>query len=500
MSPFKSQTFFNSPIVIFIISSIVPLAIVLGDIYHGRIAFWFDPARDLLLGLHNLVSPTLIGQPSGIPGIFYGPYWIWLISLITLVSEDPRTVAFLLLTIPYFTIFPIFLYKISKQWGIFIFISLWLIFILNFTGYASQIWNVNYAPLFLSIAIYFGINSESYSNRKRMFYFFLTGLSIGLASNFHLSFGIPAILGFIVYFLINHMHMVETKKLSTTMSLYFFGVAFSFLPFFLFELRHNFIQTKIFLNALTNSVVYNTAVVGQTGMNDNEIFTYFFGRFSHLLGIRADFAMIFLILLLVVVVFRIILKKSQVSNIDRRLVVLILSISISLLLIFIFNRNPIWNYYFIGVEILFALFLGFAVHMLSIGKYVLIVFVCISLFARQNELRNLFTKNDFKVTDLGTQIHIVQTVFNDSETNFFYHAYNPAIYTYEYDYLFKWLGNNYSKKIVSDSPLVYLIIPKVNSSTEKDFINYKTSGQNYEQLNVIDFPDGTKVYKFKRTK
>ena len=58
-----------------------PLFLSLKNIIQGNIPFWFDNARDFLLALGNLEKPTLIGPPTGIPGVFYGPYWIWLLSI-----------------------------------------------------------------------------------------------------------------------------------------------------------------------------------------------------------------------------------------------------------------------------------------------------------------------------------------------------------------------------------------------------------------------------------
>src|SRR3989344_7571009 len=81
--------------------------VILNNIFSNRISFWYDTARDLLLALENLRKPTLIGNPTGIPGIFYGPYWIWLLSLGMTITKDPALIIILLQVIPYFVIFPL---------------------------------------------------------------------------------------------------------------------------------------------------------------------------------------------------------------------------------------------------------------------------------------------------------------------------------------------------------------------------------------------------------
>src|SRR3989338_476175 len=91
-----------------------PLLLALSSVLTGSIPFWFDPGRDLMLASDNLHKLSLIGPPSGIPGFFYGPYWIWLLSLGMLFSRDPKIIAIIVLTIPYFVIFPFALYKLSQ--------------------------------------------------------------------------------------------------------------------------------------------------------------------------------------------------------------------------------------------------------------------------------------------------------------------------------------------------------------------------------------------------
>lgn len=503
-----SKNFFKENkllIFIFILSSLVPFVSTLESIYFGRIAFWFDPGRDFLLALQNFKNPTLIGQPSGLPGLFYGPYWIWFISIFTLFSKDPRVVSFLLLTIPYFTIFPYFLYKISKKWGIFVFISLWFLFISNFGGYASQIWNVNYTPLFLIIAVYCITIPSGLITKKKINYI-LGGISVGLVANFHLSLGIPTIAAFflslvLIYLLENKKNIIKlSKDFITKIFLFGIGVVVSFLPFFLFEARHDFVQAKTFLSALRNSIIYNTASVGQTGMNDQEILRSFFERFSNVLGIPSELGTPVFISLISLSLIVLIFRRKLVSVYEKRLLILLFTISIVLLASFIVNKNPIWEYYFTGTEVLFLLLIGFCFSKLSFGKYILIIFILLTIFSEIGGFRKMFKVNDYSNSDLGTKTFIVKSIFEDAGTNFYYYAYSSAIYTYEYDYLFGWKDEEEkNKKLNKESNLIYLIIPNVGSGVEEDFINYKAPNKKYTQIKKWDIPDGTSIYKMIKT-
>lgn len=484
----------------FLFVSIVPFVVSVSDIYFGRIAFWYDPARDFLLALQNLKSPTLIGQPSGLPGLFYGPYWIWTISLLTLISKDPRIVVFFLLTIPYFTVFPFMLYRISKSWGLFVFFSMWLLFILNFGSYANQIWNVHYGALFLITSIYLFINPENKKYFRDLNPLFL-GVSVGLIANFHLSFGIPAAFAFIFSLVILHIYENRNKLVESLGHLFkkivllIIGICLSFMPFLFFELRHNFIQSRTFIKAITNSVVYNTASVGQTGMSDMEILSSFFGKFSDLLGTQNMVSVLIFGIAVVLILILHLKKKITFKSFEIRLLILIFTISFFLLLSFIFNENPTWGYYFIGVEILFLLFTGLFINKLSLGKYIIIFFLLLAVLSKGEDFKKIFQANNHINSDLGTRSYVVKSIFNDSDKDFQYIAYSSAIYTYEYDYLFSWKDGENIINIKPSSNLVYLIIPDVSRKIEEDFINYKTPIKEYTVLKKWDIPDGTTVYK-----
>src|SRR3989344_163041 len=134
----KISSLNNILLVLYLVSIILPFIIALHSISVGNIPFWYDPARDFLLGQDNIKKLTLIGPTSGIPGIFYGPYWIWLISLGQLVSKDPRVVVFLILAIPYMVIFPFVLFRFKKIFGISTIIILWLYFSFSSGLYYSR--------------------------------------------------------------------------------------------------------------------------------------------------------------------------------------------------------------------------------------------------------------------------------------------------------------------------------------------------------------------------
>src|SRR5579862_9684999 len=74
---------------------ILPFFFVLTNLKLNAINLWYDPSRDLLTAWDNLTKLTLVGPVSGIPGLHYGPYWIWLLSFGLLFSKNPVIITFI---------------------------------------------------------------------------------------------------------------------------------------------------------------------------------------------------------------------------------------------------------------------------------------------------------------------------------------------------------------------------------------------------------------------
>src|SRR5258708_37703110 len=205
----KLNRFFRS-YDIFVFSILLTCVFSLREILSGSIAFWFDPARDLLSALNNLHKITLIGPPSGIPCIFYGPYWIWLLSISLIFSKDPRIISIIIEFLPYFLIFPILLYKLFKGDAI----ILWLLFFLSFGYYTSNIWNPYLAPLFIFVSYYL-LLTNFYQSKRDMYKIFLAGIVSGLALNFHISFTTGFIIGVYIFLFATIVSLYKKNRITT---------------------------------------------------------------------------------------------------------------------------------------------------------------------------------------------------------------------------------------------------------------------------------------------
>lgn len=455
----------------------LPFLILLPNLISGTIPFWFDPARDLLLALDNLKKPTLIGPPTGIPGLFYGPFWIWFLSIPLIFSRNPRLADFIVLMIPYCIFFPLLFHALFKKdravtlimWG-FLFLSGTL------GSYALFIWNPRLAPLFYLILAFLIIHKRSILTDLA------AGLIAGLILNIHISFGIGVFLATTIFL------AVSPKRLLPFLA----GLLVTFIPTIIFEIRHGFNQTNALVNTLTNGFLYNSAVVGVTGFTKEQIFSYTWSLIPKIFQLPS--------LLVGIILLAILLKRPRLLANEKRLFLYLTLTLISVLLLYLTSKNPVWDYHFIGVDIVIFLLLTILISkwkLLKIGLGVWVVILAI-IFIRKEYF--LPKPHPFEFSNLSTKEHIVSTIYQDAQKEKFdISIYDPAIYTYDYDYLLGWIGKDkydfVPEKDRQEMLTKYLIIPKTLPTTKTDFINYRSPGNIYKTAKTWDIPDGTTIIK-----
>lgn len=439
------------------------LFLSLRSVLWGGIPFWSDPARDLLLAWDNLHKISLIGPPGGIPGVFYGPYWLWLNSLVLIFTKDPRFCSLFVILVPYFTIFPLLLWKLGKYIGRGAVILIWLLFMTTYGSfYTTYLWQPYLVPIFLTAVAL--IAAHNILNKP-----FLVGIMAAMLVNFHLSFGIVTCLSVSLLFFVTWL--VKDRKLKT-LAFYLAGVVLVFLPFILFESRHGFNQIQSFLKAFINSAVYNSASVGQMGLTKLEILSRFLTIPAQFLQIPVNAVFIFWAVLLLQ------LKNKFSKNQIGILVFLLFNIS-GLFVVFYTSKNPVWDYYFIGMETLFLLSTGV---LISKSRVLLTVVFLWVLFLFGKHVVNFIRDPgaDFlAVPSFASKQLTTQTIINAAAGQpFTVFTYSPSIYTFDYDYLFKWLAPNQKSGLAT-----YLIIPPETSmAVKEDFIHYKTPDEKYYTL------------------
>jgi len=489
----------------------IPLLISLDKVVTGNIPFWYDNARDLLSAWGNLNKPTLIGPTSGIPGIFYGPYWIWFLSIGLLFSKDPRIANLGVGIFPYFIVFPFVLFQFAKLFNKYVLILIWLLFIFSTgIGYATSMWNPNLAPVLFLVLVYLLVLTD-YTKKGIRNYAKLSmgGFVAGLIINFHISFGIGVFLGVLLFLITNTSLLYHTNKnqrkdiLSLNILFLFFfviGLIFSFIPTLLFEYRHGFHQTKTAITAFTK---YG-AVVTVKGLSKGQILQLFFGRLSILLHINAFLAYILQVLVAIYVSLTIKYKKLLLDRNEIKLIIFLITASAGILFIYLSARNPVWDYHFIGTEIIFLLLVGLIINKIPILKNVLTLWIIILLVSESISFINSLYINPYTNSSLFTKEYIVDTIARNANHTFYtVYDYSPSIYQYDYAYLFKWRANKdvpYDPSDNTASSLVFLIFPVISPSDKAGYINYRTPNSNYKTTKIWHIPDGSTIVKRERKK
>lgn len=489
---------------LFLFSILLPLCIALHTVFSGDIAFWYDNARDLLLAWDNLSKPTLIGPTSGIPGFFYGPYWIWLLSIGIFFSKDPRAAVIIAGIIPYFLIFPFVLYQFSKLFGLWTVTLMWLFFIFSMgMGYATILWNPHLAPLLLLILLYLLLFIPAKHSAHRRIRILFAGIISGLLSNFHISLGAGVIVGVLIFFIIEFARNRDISvpiganrfvEFIITICVYVFGINLTLIPFFIFEIRHGFTQLNTIFQALSS---YG-GVVTINGLSRNEIIQQFFSKLGELTYLNMYLA----VCCLFVGTYIILRRKNQriFSEYESRLVALLLSISSGILIIYLSAKNPVWNYHFFGVEIFFLFLIGVIIHRniylrISVSIW-LIIIIGMSVFTYLDRL----SRDIYASPSLVTKEYIVDTIRKDAkDKNYTVISLNPSIYQFDYSYLFRWRHKKtvqYDPNMTqSDEKIIYLIIPQIEDSKKNDFIMSKTPTDKYKTLHLWSIPDGTIILR-----
>lgn len=429
---------------------------VLRSVVFGGLPFWYDPARDMLLAWDNHAKLSLIGQPGGIPGVFYGPFWIWGLSLVLLFTKDPRWVVVLVLAVPYFLILPVLLKRLKLSMA-------FILLMANFRDYAAAIWNPHLAPFIFIVFIYF-----LYQNN-----FFLAGLLAGSLTSFHLSFATAVIAAYGIYLLI--------RRKSKDLIMGILGIVAALSPLIVFEIKHGFNISRSYVWAMVNSSVFNSAVVGQTGISKSQILEQWFGISSKIFGLPAPFG-----LFIIVAVF--ILTVRKVSGQDRGILKYLLFLLFLIFSLYFGSKNPVWSYYFIGVETILIIILAILLKPFPRIKNLLIIWIFITMIPRIGEFVREFPPKYYLVSGLATKEHVVDDICHDSGQKFSWAAYDSAIYTFDYDYLFRWRCPK------PPGEVTYLIIPAgTKPEVALDFISYKTPGQ--VTIREMAGTDGTRIIR-----
>lgn len=413
--------------VILITASLLRIPLIL----QGFFAFTYDQGRDLL-ELEKIIYEKdlkFIGPTTGLPGIFYGPWWYYYLLPVFLISSgDPTfiTLSFSILGIVIIITSYFFLKNLTKSKSIAFGLSLSLAMSQLFITHSSQIWSPS---LVLPLMFIYVISLLNLITKPSKVWFFIFGLSCGLILDSEAAFGVILTISTII------LALIKRKKLVNFKSIYFFfAILITILPRIIFEVKNNFLMTKSVMIWLTEPAVFQERLsLFERAINRLQLFNH---NFAQAFTQSHDIPALIILILFGAIAFKIrsFLKKDYFFKLLLLLV---------LLLYFCFTLFPdaVWDYYLVGVPVIVLTLLSLILKQ-ALKKYKPVVFLTLLLMIIANFNKQLLSP--FLISWEGdgavyrNQKFTLDSIKNHLQGDYSLYFYTPARFDYPFDYLVSW--------------------------------------------------------------
>jgi len=217
--------------------------------YHLEKRFVFDwdqenicySVKNIIKGKLTLIGPRVVSDA----GFFLGPYFSYLLVPFFLLTKlHPKALIFFVIfvNILFFWLSFFLLKKIFGKTISILFLSFWTI---NFSliHFDTVGWWPVVLPLGIMVTFYF---LEKIYEKNKLSDWIILGFILGFFVNMHFQF--VFIVFFSLMFLLISLIKKEIILKKKNISLFFISFILMFLPLFLFDLRHQFLNTKAFFN------------------------------------------------------------------------------------------------------------------------------------------------------------------------------------------------------------------------------------------------------------
>ena len=409
----------------------------LGPIAHKTVPYTYDQGRDFLKAeeIVRYKNPTFIGPTTGIMGVYHGPWWYYFLAVPYAISHGNPTgflVFIFLSSLLQALLFALFIKKEFGLWFSLFFLSL-----------------VTLSPYFITLS-FFAISSiltlpfillllwstYNFLRKQSLFFIFLIFFSLGFIFEAEVPFGIFIIPSYLLtIFLAKKVTYFFYRKRGVLYAL--LGIFLPTIPRALFEVKHNFSQTRVLLNFLVHPLFHNPQPFANIIATRATLFTDFY------LSLFPDknIFLALVILTLTIAGFIVGIKQSQNSDLKKIAYLKFVAILFSLLFITsLFYKDNFWSNYYEGLPYFYTVFIVLGFYFLNkkfkkfSAVFLPIVITVLLLFA----LFDLYkSKNDInKVVGMRAQIAAVNSIYAHEKSDFCVRVYTPPVIPYTYNYLF----------------------------------------------------------------
>lgn len=401
-------------------------------IIHGSFAFTFDVGRDLL-AVRDLVyfhKISLLGPTSGQMGIFYGPWWYWFLAIpFFLFNGNPTGI------VSFIAILGIVAVVLAFWWGrkfagdVFAFSLAGILAVAPFfVSATTQLWSPDLLVLGTLVLIIL-LSKIERLNKKQLIIF---GFLLAMLTEMEIVFGIIFILAVFLGFIFWERTIIFSGKIAAILC----GIFLVELPRLIFELRHNFLQTRVLYTILPSKENYAYHLDTRVGI-----------IWEKWLPVMPNNNTFIALILMVMIIFLVLLAFKKKQPQEKTFYLQLLTIAVVFIVITILYPRQFWEYYLLGLPVVFAVFVALAfsrlAHILSRPTMLVILIVYLVLLSGPNVLAASYKEPNFigNAAVYRNQLSAIDYVYQQAGGhNFNYIAYTPPQIEYTWRYLFWWYG------------------------------------------------------------
>ncbi|HEV2339148.1 MAG TPA: hypothetical protein VGT05_00080 [Patescibacteria group bacterium] len=422
-------------------------------------AFTYDVGRDMLT-LSQIISQhklLLIGPTTGLPGVFYGPWWYYfLLPAFFLSSGNPQGVALFLGLVGCVTILAG--YFLGKKiggtlfgviFGIFLSISPVLI------AWSSQIWNPNIAPIFV-LAVFYTLQTIRSSKNKSFIPFFILGLLLSLILDIEIVFGLLFCIGTVLAVVVLLKRFLSFKSICS----FILGFLLILSPRIFFDARHQFLMTKSLFTLFTKGAGSETFnLIHQAQQSWNMLFSLWNYTFAN--NLLAGILVLIFSLTSFFFVRKHLAKTSQFFLVYCNIVISVFFIGLS------FFKHDLFTHYVVGLPVVYIFIVTILCYEIlkeTTGKIyitaLIAIIACVAISPIQ--LAASFSRplwiGDASV--YRNQLQVVTYIYKEAHgRQFKINVYTPPVFDYSYQYLFHWYGQKtYHYQPLQQTHLAFFIL------------------------------------------
>lgn len=413
----------------------------LQPIFLQKIPYTFDQGRDFLK-VEEIVkykNLTFIGPTTGAPGVYHGPWWYYMLAIpYIFFNGAPVGFALFIFFINLLTTY-LFYRFLNKEFNFLT--ALFFLLIASVSPYLIfmsffVISSTPELPLFLLLLFL----TYKLFKKPSLFIQLLIFFTLGFILEQEIPPGLFLIPSYFAALIITK----QIKKFSFNQKhvLYsFVSFIIASLPRIIFEIKHNFIQTKAALSYISQTKSdINPALFLHTIVERLQIFESFYKS----LFINND--QILAILSLIIFTAGLIFVYKKFNPLKKTYFLFLSLVIFIIFLLTCLYKKEVWGTYLEGLPYFYLTLLSIIFYGISKNKHkfqlVSVLIILILFIINLNEAYTvLTTKKNIEKNGLEVQIQKVNYLYKENNNkDFCVRIYTPPVIPHTYNYLFSYLG------------------------------------------------------------